>query len=159
MQLDPKLIFVYNADSGLFNLLADAAHRVVRPSTYPCKLCAVTYTFTGMRSEWRDFIQLLGFPVEFLHRDELAEIYGIVDVPLPAVFVNGEDRTRLWISAADINGCRSLEDLKLLVSERIQAITRGARGRRLRSQQADDGIDAIGQQEHAHDKANQSNRA
>lgn len=123
MQLDPKLIFVYNADSGLFNLLADAAHRVVRPSTYPCKLCAVTYTFTGMRSEWREFVQLLDHPVEFLHRDELTTRYGIADVPVSAAFVNQGGRTRLWISAEDINGCRSLEDLKLLVSERSLAIS------------------------------------
>lgn len=117
-----KLLFVYNADSGLFNLLADAAHRVVRPSTYPCRLCAVTYTFTGMRSEWENFIQSLGHPIEFLHRDELAACYGITDVQLPAAFVNQGDRTRLWISAEDINGCRSLDELKLLVSERIQAV-------------------------------------
>ncbi len=122
-QLDMKLLFVYNADSGLFNLLADAAHRVVHPSTYPCRLCAVTYSFTGMRSEWRNFIQSLDHPVEFLHRDELTMHYGIADVPLPAAFVNQGDRTHLWISAEDINGCRSLEDLKLLVSERSLAIS------------------------------------
>ena len=117
-----KLIFVYNANSGLLNLLADAAHRMVRPRTYPCRLCAVTYTLTGMRSEWRDFIQSLGHPIEVLHRDELAARYGITDASLSAIFVNHGERTRLWISAADINGCRSLEDLKLLVSERIQAV-------------------------------------
>jgi hypothetical protein len=117
-----KLLFVYNADSGLFNLLADAAHRVVRPSTYPCRLCAITYTFIGMRAEWRDFIQSLGHPIEFLHRDELAEVYGISDVPLPAVFVNWGDRTRLLVSAADIDGCKSMEDLKQLVHSYVEAL-------------------------------------
>jgi hypothetical protein len=117
-----KLLFVYNADSGLFNLLADAAHRVVRPSTYPCRLCAITYTFTGMRSEWREFVQSLGHPVEFLHRDELAGVYGISDVPLPAVFVNWGDRTRLLVSAADIDDCESMEDLKQLVHSHVEAL-------------------------------------
>ncbi len=91
-QLDMKLLFVYNADSGLFNLLADAAHRVVHPSTYPCRLCAVTYSFTGMRSEWRDFIQSLDHPVEFLHRDELTTHYGIADVPLLHSSIRGTER-------------------------------------------------------------------
>jgi hypothetical protein len=117
-----KLLLVYNADSGLFNLLADAAHRVVRPSTYPCRLCAITYTFTGMRSEWREFVQSLGHPIEFLHRDELAGVYGISDVPLPAVFVNWGDRTRLLITAAEIDGCKSMEDLKQLVHGHVEAL-------------------------------------
>ena len=68
-----KLIFVYNANSGLFNVLSDAAYRAVQPSTYPCWLCVVTYTFTGMRTECKDFIHSLEYPAEFLHRDELAE--------------------------------------------------------------------------------------
>lgn len=45
MHLSPTLAFVYNADGGLFNLLAYAVHRVVRPSTYSHKLCAVSCTF------------------------------------------------------------------------------------------------------------------
>jgi len=29
-----ELLFVYNADSGLFNSVADAAHKILAPSTY-----------------------------------------------------------------------------------------------------------------------------
>lgn len=114
-----KLIFVYNADSGLFNLLSDAAHRVVRPSTYPCKLCAVTFSFTGMRSEWKDFIQSLGYPTEFLHRDELAKKHAITDVTLPAIFAETEKGLQVWITADEINACKSLKDLMSMVSSRL----------------------------------------
>ena len=115
-----KLIFVYNADSGLLSLLADAAHRVVRPSTYPCRLCAVTHAFTGMQTEWKDFIHSLEYPAEFLHRDELAEQYGIDDVSLPAVFAAMDDGISLWINAEDINACQSLKDLMSLVCGRLE---------------------------------------
>jgi len=114
-----KLVFVYNADSGLFNLLSDAVHRVASPSTYPCQLCAVTHAFTGMRSEWKDFIDSFSLPVEFLHRDELAEQYGIHDISLPAVFTAMDDEIKLWIRADEINACRSLKDLMSLVSSRL----------------------------------------
>jgi hypothetical protein len=38
-----KLLFVYNADSGLFNSIAEAAHKIVSPQTYRCDLCRITY--------------------------------------------------------------------------------------------------------------------
>jgi len=44
-----KLIFVYNADSGLLNAMKDWAHKIVSPETYPCSLCALTYNNLGMR--------------------------------------------------------------------------------------------------------------
>ena len=114
-----SLVFVYNANSGLLNLLADAAHRVISPKTYPCRLCAITYSFDGMRREWKAFLRTLPLPVEFLHRDELAEKYGVAGIRLPAVFIHEEDCTELLIPADRINGCHSLDELKSLVSEAI----------------------------------------
>jgi len=38
----PRLLFVYNADTGRFNRLADAAHKVLSPQAYQCVLCKVT---------------------------------------------------------------------------------------------------------------------
>ena len=52
----PGLVFVYNARSGLFNALSDAAHKIFSPGTYQCNLCALTHTALGMRGEWRKFL-------------------------------------------------------------------------------------------------------
>ncbi len=118
-----RLIFVYNADSGLLNLLADVAHRAVSPSTYPCRLCAVTYSITGMKREWRRFLEKLGVPFTFLHRDELKKRYGIDGVTLPAALVEQNGEARLWIEAEAIGACRSLDDLKRLVAERVRTLS------------------------------------
>jgi len=124
----PELIFVYNAESGLFHLLADAVHKMVRPETYPCRLCAVTYGAMGMRNEWREFLQRFGYPFDFLHRDELARRYGIADVALPAVFARRDERIRLWIEADAISRVRSLAELiELLESRDSQLIAFSAR--------------------------------
>ncbi len=122
----PTLIFVYNADSGLFNTLADIAHKIFSPQTYACRLCALTHTPVGMRQEWKEFIQSLPLPVEFLHRDELAEQYGFTGIALPALFLKREDRVELWIDAKEINATPTLDALKRLISERIAAIGVGA---------------------------------
>ena len=109
------LVFVYNADSGVFNALADAAHKIFSPRTYACNLCALTHTAVGMRGEWRRFLEGLGRPLEFLHADELEVRYGVAGVALPALFVReGEGLSRL-AGADAINACGSLDELKRLV--------------------------------------------
>lgn len=111
------LVFVYNADSGVFNTLADAAHKIFSPRTYACNLCALTHTAVRMRGEWREFLDGLGLPLEFLHADELAARYRLNDVPLPAVFTKGGGELTLLASADAINACRTLDELERLILE------------------------------------------
>ena len=113
----PTLVFVYNADSGVFNTLADAAHKIFSPRTYACNLCALTHTAVRMRGEWKRFLEGLGRPLEFLHADELATRYGLKGVPLPAVFTRGGAGLKLLAGADSVNACRTLDELKRLVLE------------------------------------------
>ena len=115
-----NIIFVYNADSGLFNGIKDLIHKNISPATYPCSLCAVTYNNLGMRLEWKQFVQTLNRGVEFLHRDELADQYGIRDIPLPAAFTRPTNQPpELWLPAEVINSCKSLEELQELVLKKL----------------------------------------
>ena len=47
MNARPRLLFVYNADTGLFNALADSAHKILSPQTYQWVLCEVTLIHTS----------------------------------------------------------------------------------------------------------------
>ena len=117
-----KIIFVYNADSGILNGIKDLLHKNLSPKTYACRLCAVTYDNFGMIREWKEFIRTLKTPVEFLHRNELEDKYAITDVPLPAAFIHykGED-PKLWLNAEMMNSCNTLEDLKQLVKNKTDS--------------------------------------
>ena len=117
----PTLVFVYNADSGVFNTLADAAHKLFSPRTYACNLCALTHTAVRMRGEWREFLEGLGRPLEFLHADELATRYGLKGVGLPAVFTRDGAGLRVLAGADSVNACRTLDELKRLVLEGLKA--------------------------------------
>ena len=108
------LVFVYNADSGVFNTLADAAHKLFSPRTYACNLCALTHTAVRMRGEWKRFLEGLGRPLEFLHADELAARYGLKGVPLPAVFTRDGAGLKVLAGADSVNACRTLDELKRL---------------------------------------------
>ena len=112
----PKIIFVYNADSGVFNLLSDIAHKIFSPQTYACNLCAITHSNLGMRKEWKAYLDSLANPLEFLHSDEFKDKYKLEKISLPAVFVEENGSPNQIVSAAQINECRSIEDLKTLIS-------------------------------------------
>ena len=119
MNNNSDLIFVYNADSGLIALLGDITHRIISPQTYPCQLCALTYSFNGMSRDWKNFIASLNRRITFLHRDELQKLYGIADVSLPATFKIIDSQPQLWIKAEQLNRCQTLDELKQLIKETL----------------------------------------
>ena len=67
---------MYNADSGILNVLKDAAHKMLRPETYPCSLCALTYGAVSEKRKWREFRNNDGRNMRFLHKDEFEVEFG-----------------------------------------------------------------------------------
>ena len=116
-----KLIFVYNANSGLFNSLTDTAHKLFSPETYSCNLCAITYGSFGMKKDWKEFLKSIDIPMEFLHRNELKKKYGISNINLPAILIKEENEPRLWINSESINLCKSIDDLIQLITNKLQS--------------------------------------
>jgi hypothetical protein len=112
-----SLLFVYNADAGLFNTLADIGHKIFSPATYECALCALTHGYFKERSQWREFIQDLECTCEFLHRDQFRERYRAERVELPAVFLLQDGRPRVSITAAQIAACADLQALQALIRQ------------------------------------------
>jgi hypothetical protein len=114
-----ELIFVYNADSGLFNAMADAAHKLFSPDTYACNLCKVTYGWMTEKRAWRAFVEQLPMPVRFLHRDELRRDFPAVHIALPAVLRrDGDADPEVCIDAEALNRCAAIDDLIGLVRAR-----------------------------------------
>jgi len=113
------ILFVYNADSGLFNTLTDIAHKIFAPETYECNLCAITYGNFAMRAEWKEFLETLECELEFLHRDEFTARYPTLATPLPAIFFRDGDRLEPLLSADEINACTATADLKALLISRL----------------------------------------
>ena len=114
-----KLIFAYNANSGIFNAVWDSLHKTFSPKTYNCNLCAITYTSVSMKRQWKDFISKLNVPVLFLHRDELEKKYGITDLRLPVLLANKGTHFDVLLSAERINEIKHLEDLIEQVKQKI----------------------------------------
>ncbi|HZH30099.1 MAG TPA: hypothetical protein VEY11_05005 [Pyrinomonadaceae bacterium] len=117
----PVIVFVYNADGGLFNALSDVAHKIFSPETYACNLCALTHTPFGMRREWREFLERLDADTEFLHADELRSRHGLTGLLLPAILLKRGASLEEFLDAAAINSCRTLDELKQAITGRLSA--------------------------------------
>ena len=119
-----KIIFVYNADSGIVNALKDAVEKNVSPETYSCNLCAVSFGTVRMKPEWKRFIRGLPAEVEFLHRDEYTEMYGNPETGFPAALLTSADtpgeKPRLIISPEEMNRCKDLGEMKDLVLTAVE---------------------------------------
>jgi len=127
------LVFVYNADSGMLNLVKDIAHKLLSPSTYPCSLCDLTYSAFGEKKSWIRFRKALPVSQEYLHIDEFISQYrraieafrsgsgqaGVIQYP--AIFRldenegTGEGTLELVATKQQLDACESQKALKSLV--------------------------------------------
>jgi hypothetical protein len=123
MESNDTLLFVYNADSGFFNTLADIGHKLFSPATYPCQLCAITHGVLAERGPWRDFVASLDLPCDFLHRDQFQERFPGNGTPLPAIFRLTAGELQVCADAGAIAACAGLDDLLALIRRRCLGTT------------------------------------
>ena len=117
-----KLLFVYNADSGYFNVALDMAHKIFSPSTYPCSLCDLTYGIFKIRPEWDDFIQNPPLPFEFLHKDEFILAHPEwQNTPLPVILTDKNGVWDVFLSAAQLDELKSISALKNQILEAVKS--------------------------------------
>jgi hypothetical protein len=116
-----EIVFVYNADGTPAGKVKDFVHKIVRPSTYQCQLCAVTYGFATMKSEWRSFVDSIDAEVSFLHRDDLGvDHVGIVGAALPGAWRRRDGGPwEVVLDAPTLRSCDTLNDLIGLLRDRL----------------------------------------
>ena len=114
-----KLLFVYNAKSGIFSTFEDYLHKVIKPASYQCKLCGLTYGNLGMKTDWKLFLDELEIPVEFLHKDEFKSRYPEKEVQFPSAYLVSESNLIPFISKEEMDSLKTLDDLIELVKDKI----------------------------------------
>ncbi len=103
-----KLIFVYNAESGKLNALFDIAHKIIKPETYQCSLCAITHGALSEKKAWSEFKASTKLELEFLHKDEFEEKYKLTfDYP---VVLENEETIKPVITAEELGKFDNVEE-------------------------------------------------
>ena len=113
------LVFVYNAESGLLNTLRDGLHKALRPETYPCSLCALTYGAVSMKRPWAAFVATLPLPVLFRYRDTAQAWLG-PNATLPQLLRVSDDVATLLLDAEAIDACEDLTELMARVLAAVE---------------------------------------
>ncbi len=104
-----KLIFVYNADSGMVNTVKDIGHKLFSPQTYDCFLCSLTHGTFRENPQWKTFRNNSSTEMEFLHRDEFEKRYDMkMDYPL---VLKKDNTLDIAIAKEELASCSSLDDL------------------------------------------------
>ena len=104
-----KLIFIYNADSGLMNTLMDIGHKAISPQTYECNLCGLTFGVLSEHKQWKKFRESSEIEMEFLHRDEFEKKYG-QEFEYPIV-LKQDSSLDVAISKTKLNEIKTLDEL------------------------------------------------
>ncbi len=104
-----KLVFVYNADSGLINTLIDIGHKAISPQTYECNLCDLTFGLFKEHKKWKQFREASNTEMEFLHRDEFEQKYAR-KFEYPVILKEDNDLS-VMISQAELNEIKTLDEL------------------------------------------------
>lgn len=116
-----KLIFIYNADSGIGNMIIDGAHKIFSPGTYTCSLCDITYGAFTENSTWKKFRKETDLQMEFLHKDEFAKAYASKfghKFSFPIVLAETNGSLEVFIKTEELNGMEKAEVLIGLIKER-----------------------------------------
>lgn len=112
-----KLIFVYNAERGKLNALFDIAHKIIKPETYQCSLCALTHDALSEKKAWADFKANTKLELEFLHKNEFEKQYAqTCDYP---VILEQSGPTRTVIGSEELSRFKNVEEL----IRRIEVVT------------------------------------
>jgi hypothetical protein len=103
-----RLIFIYNADKGLWNDFKSAFRKVVSGSS-ACSLCSITHGIAFERSEWKKFRESLETEPVFFHRDDLPEvIFDIIrlhNLDLPVILAENGGEFSVLLSREQIDRC------------------------------------------------------
>lgn len=118
-----KLIFIYNANSGLRNVLLDGAHKIFSPASYQCSLCSITYDAFTENSVWKKFRKETDVAMEFLHKDEFAKAYKSKfghKFTFPIVLVESTEGLEIFIKTEELNQLEKANELIRLIKERAR---------------------------------------
>jgi hypothetical protein len=113
------LIFVFKCDRGNLSAIKDYSQTLSADKAPECNLLALISTPVGIKKGWKRYIQELGIPARFLYHDEYEEEFGALLTPLPAVFLHIEKTRILFISADELSGVRTTDDLIALVNHKL----------------------------------------
>ena len=115
-----EIILVYNAWGGIYPGIVDFINKEAFPKTYPCNLCYQTFGTFSMKEEWKHYLNSLPYKKTELHKDNFQRLYEPESLALPVILVSNGSAIQVLASANELNQQRTLNDLIILVKNRLK---------------------------------------
>jgi rSAM/selenodomain-associated transferase 2 len=120
MEQQYEIVFIYNADSGIFNSISDSVKKLLSPSTYSCSLCRISCGPLAMHKEWKEYLAALPHKITFLHKDELNTFEDMPSIMLPAIILKTRKAASvILVSPEELNGMDSVAQLIAHIQQRL----------------------------------------
>lgn len=114
-----KIIFIYNAKSGVANSIMDVGHKILSPSTYNCNLCSLTFGVLTENAKWKKFRNSSDYKMEFFHKDEFEITFNSIK-SYPTILQMDENQNMSEIIDSQmLNEVTSIEELIKLLESHI----------------------------------------
>ena len=115
-----KLIFIYNASDDALSVSFDFIHKIVSPGTYQCSLCKVTYGNVSMHNEWKEYIEILPYEIDFLYKNNYNQFHPNLFVDeFPIAYKYDGKSYQEFISKKEFDLCENLDDLIKIMNQKI----------------------------------------
>ena len=95
---------------------------MVKPETYNCNLCALTYGVLGEKRIWKKFRQKADFEMEFYHTEEFQNQFKSKFLPkytFPIILGVTQNEMEILITTQELDSLNSAEELIDLIRERV----------------------------------------
>lgn len=115
-----RLLIVYNAEAGVAAGIKDSIHKLLKPETYPCSLCALTHGTVRMDPAWKRFLDRVPMDVRVYHRPDFRERYPDLEIALPAVLTERGRDPRLLIEAEELRTFGSVDALIARIEDKLR---------------------------------------
>ncbi len=106
-----KLLFVYNANSGIGNMAMDIAHKLFSPETYACNLCTITFDTFSENKTWKQFREQSDIDMSFFHIDEFELKHMNQKFDYPIILKQTNTKLHSFLSKECIDKLTSVEAL------------------------------------------------
>jgi hypothetical protein len=116
------LLLVDNTDSGVLQPLKDFSAGTTTPSAAAThSLSSITHSPVGMKKEWKRFLKELEIPSRTLERIDFLAEFGsrYQQTTFPVVLVQKGADLSVLINTEELSRCRDLNDLVLLLKQRL----------------------------------------
>lgn len=100
-----RLIFIYNANSGLSSAVLDSAKKLFRLEA--CGLCTITHGLLKEKQAWKNCQAGFNLPIDYFHKDDYPDnLREVVKDKLPCIVAQISPKPLILLNDEQINSCR-----------------------------------------------------